>query len=279
MRKGTRVTKEKQPSRGGPAPAKDEKSQSKGKKASKKAVPQPKSEDSSGESEFEESEDERDDETGGGNVNEVDGLSSVIFKIVNQKVKKDVPVLEKRKITNVEKAAQESEDIVEAALKKRKKAKVEEVVDEATLHERILTSLTKERNLKKIATKGVVALFNAIMESKKSKEEEDEEAGGGDSKGLDRITAAEKKKVINDKVKNLTKSKFLNLLTTGKGSGADGDTNKQQAAAAAAASSKDKEYSAGAGKGWDVLKEDAGYSASSSSELLLRDWDKDDDED
>merc|ERR1712146_495873 len=98
------------------------------------------------------------------------GLSSVISKIVNQKVTKDIPVLEKRKNTNAQK---DEEDLNYDVLKKKKKKKIAESVpeDEATLQARALTSLTKERNLKKIASKGVVALFNAIIEAKKKSQE------------------------------------------------------------------------------------------------------------
>ncbi len=189
----------------------------------------------------------------------IDGLSSVISKIVNQKVTRDVPILEKRKTTNVQK-----EDKDEGAPKKKKKRTLAaEPEDEATKQARALAALTKERNLKKIATKGVVALFNAIMESKKKREEEDED--GGDKYDSGKGSNSKKKKEINDSVKKLTKSKFLNLLT-GKETGAE-DARKKE---------NNDTAKVGGSKGWDVLKDDAEFHE--SNQLLLRDWDKDEED-
>lgn len=188
----------------------------------------------------------------------IDGLSSVISKIVNQKVTRDVPILEKRKTTNVQK-----EDKDEGAPKKKKRTLAAEPEDEATKQARALAALTKERNLKKIATKGVVALFNAIMESKKKREEEDED--GGDKYDSGKGSNSEKKKEINESVKKLTKSKFLNLLT-GKETGAE-DARKKE---------NNDTAKVGESKGWDVLKDDAEFHE--SNQLLLRDWDKDEED-
>lgn len=208
------------------------------------------------ESVFDESSDEEEDMD---ETQVIDGLSSVISKIVNQKVTKDVPVLEKRKTTNVQKDEKEQEE--DAPKKKKKKRTVAEPEDEETIQARALASLTKERNLKKIANKGVVALFNAIMESKRKREEEED--GGKIDSG--KATETEKKKEINENVKKLTKSKFLNLLT-GKETGSV-DTGKKESNEAA---------KGGDSKGWDVLKDDADFHE--SNQLMLRDWDKDDED-
>ena len=187
---------------------------------------------------------------------QIDGLSSVISKIVNQKVTKDIPVLEKRKNTNAQK---DEEDLNYDVLKKKKKKIAEsEPEDEATLQARALTSLTKERNLKKIASKGVVALFNAIMEAKKKSQEDAESSGGDDTfKGN-----PSDKRDINETVKKLTKTKFLNLLTNDKLTKRPGKEEESE--------------KNNASKGWEVLKEDVDFHA---NQLMLRDWDKDDEED
>ncbi len=227
-------------------------------------------ESSEGESVLDESEDEE------GAV-AMDGLSSVISKIVNQNTSKDLPVLEKRKVTNVQReASKEASEGGQAPQAMKKKSKTSQEVAELTPEgiqaeqARALAALTKERNLKKIATKGVIALFNAIMESKRRAEGDDEtvESGRPDTNSSD-------KHAVNAEVKNLTKSKFLELIAGNE----EGSSKKQSAAAdeeqqqkADASSSKgDKK------RGWGVLADDDD-DGKHQADLKLRDWDKSSDE-
>lgn len=226
-----------------------------GAKRSSKSVKAAQQEDSGSDGESQSGESSQGDEGP-----RIDGLSSVISKIVNQKVTKDIPVLEKRKTTNVQKDEKEREE--ETPKKKKGKIAASEPEDEATVQARALASLTKERNLKKIATKGVVALFNAIMESKR-KEEDDGEDDGGQKEAGGKVSETDKKKEMNESVKKLTKTKFLNLLT--------GDDQTKNSG-----NDDEKAKSGASNNGWEVLKEDADFRA---NQLMLRDWDKDKDDD
>lgn len=205
---------------------------------------------------------------------EFDGLSSVISKIVNQNVKKNVPVLEKRKVTNVLREASKSaseEGRNEHKKKKSNSHEVAELTPEGIQAEqaRLLASLTKERNLKKVATKGVIALFNAIMESKRRAEGDEEPIEQGR-----KATSSSDKEAINKEVKNLTKSKFLELIagnddgSSKKSAPPDEDQRKTEDASSSAGSKQ---------RGWDVLADDD--DGEHKADLKLRDWDKSSDED
>ena len=217
--------------------------------------------------------DESDTEEG---VVEFDGLSNVISKIVNQNVSKEVPVLEKRKVTNVNRKDSKGSSDEGQALPPKKKSKLSREIVELTPEEiqdeqaRVLTSLTKEKNLKKIATKGVIALFNAIMESKRRAD--------GDEEGVQserQVTSSLDKEAINSKVKNLTKSKFLELISgnqEGSSKKSDAMSEGSQEEAGASSGKADNQ------RGWDVLADDDDY-GQHEADLKLKDWDKSSDED
>ena len=242
----------------------------------RKAEEESSSEDNKEESS--ESELEESDEDEGDFV--LDGLSSVISKIVNQNVKKDIPVLEKRKVTNVQREEalhKESEDAQSQPSKKKSKASKELSMmtpeDLQAEQEKALTLLIKERNLKKIATKGVIALFNAIMESKRQAEGED------DNMETDRTARASSDKTnINAEVKSLTKSKFLELIAGNEDGSKKPASNSVSSQLKTATSDKEDEETSKVEpkKGWDVLRDDD--DARQNTDLMLRDWDKSDDE-
>ena len=106
-----------------------------------------------------------------------------------------------------------------------------------------------ERQLKKLATKGVVALFNAISKSKREVEEEGEEEVEGKEE-------TKKKKKMNNgadaskkDIKEITKNNFLAMLQTASGS----MDNKSKKSEAEATKSK-----------WAALQEDPSTTSSSS---------------
>ena len=100
-----------------------------------------------------------------------DGMADVMARILNQEISKKTPVLAKRKTTlmkDMEKDFKEKARAKEAAEKKRAALNHQ-------LHIPDHTDVEKEKGLRRVATRGVVALFNAITKARQTREE-----GGGE---------------------------------------------------------------------------------------------------
>lgn len=120
------------------------------------------------------------------------------------------------------------------------------------------TSVQLEAKLRRIATRGAVALFNAVRKAQK----DDESAGGGS-----------KNAYSGRDVKAMDKKDFLGMLAT-RTSGIHGEPSNNGAGAGAAEGDGDNDNGAegadGKGQGWKVLQDN--YMLESKPE----DWDKDD---
>ena len=102
------------------------------------------------------------EEEGGGKVKR-DGLADMMSKILNQNIGDKVPVLAKRKTTmmkEMEGKQGDAERLKRQRIEKRAEREKQLVVPDHT-------SADFERQLRKLATRGVVALFNAVAKSKK----------------------------------------------------------------------------------------------------------------
>jgi hypothetical protein len=104
-----------------------------------------------------------------------DGMADVMARILNQEVNKKAPVLAKRRtalMKDMEKEKRERHRAKEAAEKKRAALNHQLYVPDHKDAER-------ERQLRRIATRGVVALFNAVTKARQAQEE-----GGDGSTGM-----------------------------------------------------------------------------------------------
>ena len=208
-----------------------------------------------------EGEDEEEDEVGA-----KDGMADMMSKILNQKTTKDVPVLEKRKTTIMKSIDAERGERSE--LKKAQAAK--SLIRTRQLSQPGHSNPEKERSLRKLATKGVVALFNAVAEAQRVARDLDDDNMGGSS-----YTKKEEKKVAMAKVdiKKMSKSNFLDLLTGGE-SGKKGVGSASAADEDAGDHSSDDGLDPANSRGkWGALRDDY----IQEDEGVLRNWNKADD--
>ena len=201
-----------------------------------------------------------------------DGMAEMMSKILNQSVNSSNPVLAKRK-TAIMKDMEESKEDHERLKRLRAQRKVDRekqiVIPDAG-------TADYESQLRKLATRGVVALFNAISTSKR---EEAEAKSAGAAK-----LAEEGKEISRVDVKRMTQANFRELLKgeesaaaakSGDAIGATAPTNSSSSGSGAAkpssavANSKEKE------KSWSALRDD--YLLESS--MKLKHWDKESDSD
>ena len=200
---------------------------------------------------------------GGNGEIERDGLADVISKIVGQSVSKTgtaaLPILAKRKTTNV-KAGSDSDDEEERKSKVRKRKKVASIktsgrevdLSVALSGDRI----TKERSLRKIATKGVLALFNAIVKSKREGEQEEEALKNG-SKLARKTMRADKDKLkrkMIENVKAMTKDNYDKLIQNDLSS--KSQTDLENISGNGDDSDGEESQKKGDAKGWSVLQDD-----------------------
>ena len=230
-------------------------------------------EESVGSEDEDEDEDENElDEGEGEQAAKKDGMAEMMSKILNQSVNSSNPVLAKRK-TAIMKDMEESKEDNERLKRLRAQRKVDRekqiVIPDAG-------TADYESQLRKLATRGVVALFNAISTSKR---EEAEAKSAGAAK-----LAEEGKEISRVDVKRMTQANFRELLKgeesaaaakSGDAIGATAPTNSSSSGSGAAkpssavANSKEKE------KSWSALRDD--YLLESS--MKLKHWDKESDSD
>jgi len=206
-----------------------------------------------------EGEDEEENEVGA-----KDGMADMMSKILNQKTTKDVPVLEKRKTTIMKSIDAERGERSE--LKKAQAAK--SLIRTRQLSQPGHSNPEKERSLRKLATKGVVALFNAVAEAQRVARDLDNDNTGGSS-----FTKKEEKKVAMAKVdiKKMSKSNFLDLLTGGEaGKKGVGSASAADEGADDPNSSDDGLDPANSRGKWGALRDDY----IQEDEGVLRNWNK-----
>ena len=215
-----------------------------------------------------EDEDEDDEVEESEQVAKKDGMAEMMSKILNQSVASSNPVLAKRK-TAIMKDMEDSMEDQERLKRLRAQRKVDRekqiVIPDAG-------TADYESQLRKLATRGVVALFNAISTSKR---EEAEAKSAGAAK-----LAEEGKEISRVDVKRMTQANFRELLK--------GDESAAKSGDAIGATAPTSNSSSGSGaakppsavanskeKSWSALRDD--YLLESS--MKLKHWDKDSDSD
>ena len=214
-----------------------------------------------------EDEDEGDDEAG---KPRGDGMADMMSKILNQSVTTGSnPVLAKRK-TTIMKEMEDAKEDRERLKRLRTQRKAER---ERQLEVPDASSADYERQLRKLATRGVVALFNAISTAKR---EEAEAKSAEAAKNAD-----EGKEISRLDVKRMTQANFRELLKGEEAAAASKSTGSRAPGAAVGdaggkaslAASASSSTAAAKDKSWSALRDD--YLLESS--MKLKDWDKDSD--
>jgi len=178
------------------------------------------------------------------------------------------PVLSKRKAKELREMATERTD--------GNKKDVQQASKRTLLNKDLVqpTHLTAnyEKSLRKIATRGVVALFNAIKTHQRSADTDSNRKGKKRKKGKDLTKESFLKMLKTSQKDEKKKSRALNLTgsSTTPASAAVNQTEEPTGDEAGTAEKK-KKKSKGTG-GWDVLQEDMLLGST------MRDWDKADEE-
>lgn len=182
-----------------------------------------------------------------------DALSNVLSKILGEDTgRKAAPVLAKRKteaMRMIEEEAEKNALLRAARIQKRE----EQHKQQRQPHE---YDIEHERLLRKIATKGVVALFNAISTAKKAREES----------GVPLPVSRQQEKLNRRREGQLRKQqadrdRAAGITPAASSSGATGKvTGASTTAAPAPAAAGASAAGAAAGSGWAVLSDDIGAS-------------------
>lgn len=213
---------------------------------------------------------DEDDEDGDGNGEDEDGgekkdgMADMMSKILHQSIPNSNPVLAKRKtvIMREMEEGKEDRDRLKRQRMQRKAEKEKQLVvpDAATAD--------YESQLRKLATRGVVSLFNAISAAKR----EEAEAAAGGSGGS--MAGASETSVID--VKRMTQENFLELLkdSDGRAPTSEAPLPRGKAASASAGPSAGHNIKAAGGSStsWSALRDDYAL----EKEMTLKNWDRDD---
>jgi hypothetical protein len=152
-------------------------------------------------------------------------------------------VLSKRKTKELREIEQERR----AAKKQRLERKLRKASKDQGLVEPALADVAFERELRKVATRGVVALFNAIQTHQASAQAADKDRSAASAK--EAASAASKRKAMRD-VKEVSKDAFLDILKKA------GKAPEGMGAGAEAKRS-----------GWNVLRDDYGMVATKMTDF------------
>jgi hypothetical protein len=228
-----------------------------GKKKAKKEIVIEKDDNDDSDDNNEELSNDDDDQNSEGKQ---DGFADMMNKILNQNLgNKKVPVLAKRK-TSIMKEIDGDVDEKERVRNQRLKRKEEK---EKQLDIPDHTTLDFERQLRKLATRGVVALFNAISKSKR----EEIEVQNGDKKD-----DTENIKKSKPSLKQITQENFMEML---KDTSNRKDSKSKIEEHYSDSDDEEKLKTDVGAKGWSALQDD--YLL--DRKLALKDWDKDDSSD
>lgn len=197
------------------------------------------------------------------------GMADAFSRILSQRLPEacaDAPVLAKRKTKQMKEAEAERAEVKRLRLERIARRKVKEV----GMHTPDHRDIEYERSLRRVATRGVVALFNAIAQHQHTSAAEEGSAAAG----------LQPAKTARD-IKQLSKDNFLQMLKAPKGG----------AAAGSGASAEAQPVSSAAGSGGSTATK--GASAWLRDDFMtmgrgksIKDWDRheeqgdsDDDED
>ncbi|XP_006890636.1 PREDICTED: RRP15-like protein [Elephantulus edwardii] len=177
------------------------------------------------------------------------GWADAMAKILNKKTPKSKPsILIKNKELEKEK-----ERLKQERLEKRKQLdKKREWEMMCRVKPDAVKDKETERNLQRIATRGVVQLFNAVQKHQKKIDEKVKEAGSSMRKRAKLISTVSKKD-------------FIGVLR-----GMDGSAN-EKTSAGKNSKAKQNEEKSGDNPGWSILRDDFMMGAS------MKDWDKESD--
>ncbi|XP_005335015.2 RRP15-like protein isoform X1 [Ictidomys tridecemlineatus] len=177
------------------------------------------------------------------------GWADAMAKILNKKTPKSKPTI---LIKNKE-LEKEKEKLKQERLEKRKQLdKKREWEMMCRVKPDVVRDKETERNLQRIATRGVVQLFNAVQKHQKNVDEKIKEAGGSIRKRTKLISSVSKKD-------------FISVLR-----GMDGSTN-EKSSSGKNSKAKQTEIKSEDGPGWTILRDDFMMGAS------MKDWDKESD--
>jgi hypothetical protein len=187
-----------------------------------------------------------------------DGFADAMSRILSSNIPKAHanPVLAKRKTTLMKQIEGDRED-----QQRVKKLRAKRLV-ERDRHMTVPTVLSQdfERQLKKVATKGVIALFNAINKAKRQADGVDDEEPENPG------TSSSSAKASRPDVQKMTQANFLEMLA--------GDSKTEGSAHnSRSISSHGASMAQGApvqGSGWNALRDD--YLTGTGKKL--KDWDK-----
>ena len=179
-----------------------------------------------------------------------DAMAKVLSTGKNSKSTAPLLLSKAKKDSVTDPKDQDSKPREKASVRRLKKKELEEV---GRKRPNIVKDRLKEKRLSKVATRGVVQLFNAVREQQKTLKTQLNKAGGSTFK--------------RDKVyQNLNKESFLEVLTGKKNSKINGEQKVNgDVKPKLEIKSEDQEGS------WSVLKDDYMMGAK------LKDWDKDSD--
>ncbi|CAM9207591.1 unnamed protein product [Phaeothamnion confervicola] len=209
------------------------------------------------------SDDDAIDDDAGGTA--TGGMGNVMAKILAQKLDGEVPVLAKRKTPVMRAAEEAAEQRTAARSKQRERSKK---LQQQLVVPTVLTA-DYERGLRKVATRGVVALFNAIGKQQRPAADAEEEGGAG-SRGRRRGAAGAAK--TGHHMREASKAAFRDLLKGGTGAGDAAGSAATGGGVRAMGHGGKGAATAAAGKegsSWSVLRDDLMMGPKS-----LKDWDK-----
>ncbi|XP_075605399.1 RRP15-like protein [Balearica regulorum gibbericeps] len=179
------------------------------------------------------------------------GWADAMAKVLNKKIPQNKStILAKNKKMERERE-KEKQERLEKRMKLDKKREWEMM---CRVKPDVVKDRDRERNLQRIATRGVVQLFNAVRTHQKNIDEKVKKAGSSDRQRAKLLSSVSKKDFIN----------VLRNMEGAKGSkNSAGKTTK----------SKQGEVKSEEGPEWNILRDDFMMGAS------MKDWDKESDED
>ncbi|XP_007471920.1 PREDICTED: RRP15-like protein isoform X1 [Lipotes vexillifer] len=174
------------------------------------------------------------------------GWADAMAKILNKKTPKSKPTI----LVRNKELKKEKEKLKQERLEKRKQLdKKREWEMMCRVKPDVVKDKETERNLQRIATRGVVQLFNAVQKHQKNVDEKVKEAGGSIRKRAKLISTVSKKD-------------FISVLR-----GMDGSTN-EKSLTGKNSKAKQTEAKSEEGPGWAILRDNFMMGAS------MKDWDK-----
>ncbi|XP_070591392.1 RRP15-like protein [Erythrolamprus reginae] len=178
------------------------------------------------------------------------GWAEAMAKVLNRKVSSDKPtILLKNKERDVEQKKEKQERLEQR--KKLNKKREWEIM--CRVKPDVVKDKEVERNLQRIATRGVVQLFNAVRKHQTNVDEKIKEAGGSERKRAKLISS-------------VSKRDFISVLR-----GMDGKEMEENPARKSSNSRQNKLKSEDA-PAWSILRDDYMMGAS------MKDWDKESEE-